>query len=87
MKNRSYSASPRFATKPLVRLMAQCLGTGLAMASLGVAAQTATKSLQEVVVTDQAAAIGGLQKTYSGGQLARGGDLGILGRTDLMDVP
>ena len=87
MKNRSYSASPRFVTKPLVRLMAQCLGTGLAMASLGVAAQTATKSLQEVVVTDQAAAIGGLQKTYSGGQLARGGDLGILGRTDLMDVP
>ncbi|MET1115169.1 MAG: TonB-dependent siderophore receptor, partial [Comamonas sp.] len=32
-------------------------------------------------------AIGGLQKTYSGGQLARGGDLGILGRTDLMNVP
>lgn len=87
MKNRSYSDSRRFAAKPLARLMAQCLGTGLAMASLGVAAQTATKSLQEVVVTDQAAAIGGLQKTYAGGQLARGGDLGILGRTDLMDVP
>ncbi|KQR50370.1 TonB-dependent receptor [Acidovorax sp. Leaf160] len=38
-------------------------------------------------VTDQAEAIGGLQKTYSGGQLARGGDLGLLGRVDLMDVP
>lgn len=87
MKNRSYSVSRRFATQPLVRLMAQCLGTGLAMASMGAAAQNADKSLQEVVVSDQAAAIGGLQKTYSGGQLARGGDLGILGRTDLMDVP
>ncbi len=87
MKNRSYSVSRRFAPQPLVRLMAQCLGTGLAMASMGAAAQTADKSLQEVVVSDQAAAIGGLQKTYSGGQLARGGDLGILGRTDLMDVP
>lgn len=87
MKNRSYSDSRRLALQPLVRLMAQCLGTGLAMVSMGAAAQTADKSLQEVVVSDQAAAIGGLQKTYSGGQLARGGDLGILGRTDLMDVP
>jgi len=87
MKNRSYSDSRRLALQPLVRLMAQCLGIGLAMASMGAAAQTADKSLQEVVVSDQAAAIGGLQKTYSGGQLARGGDLGILGRTDLMDVP
>ncbi|QKV55557.1 TonB-dependent receptor [Comamonas antarctica] len=87
MKNRSYCASPRFAAKPLARLMAQCLGTGLALASLGAAAQSADKALQEVVVSDQAAAIGGLQKTYSGGQLARGGDLGILGRTDLMNVP
>jgi len=85
MNPRSSCAPARFVTKPLVRLLGQCLGTGLAMASLGVAAQTA--ALQEVVVSDQAAAIGGLQKTYSGGQLARGGDLGILGRTDLMNVP
>lgn len=38
-------------------------------------------------MSEQAEAIGNLQKTYSGGQLARGGDLGILGRTDLMNVP
>ncbi|WP_407715961.1 TonB-dependent receptor [Comamonas testosteroni] len=70
-------------------LLGQCLGTGMAVASFGVAAQTASgdAALQEVVVADQAEAIGGLQKTYSGGQLARGGDLGILGRTDLMNVP
>lgn len=38
-------------------------------------------------MSDQAEAIGGLQKTYSGGQFARGGNLGILGITDLMNVP
>lgn len=74
----------RFALHPLARTLRHCLGAGLAMAVAGVCAQTA---LKEVVVSDQAEAIGGLQKTYSGGQLARGGDLGILGRTDMMDVP
>nr|WP_286197784.1 TonB-dependent siderophore receptor [Variovorax boronicumulans] len=38
-------------------------------------------------MSEQAEAIGNLQKTYSGGQLARGGSLGILGTTDLMNVP
>lgn len=38
-------------------------------------------------MSDQAEAIGGLQKTYSGGQFARGGSLGLLGNTDLMNVP
>ncbi|WP_233584622.1 TonB-dependent receptor [Aquabacterium soli] len=66
------------------------MGASFAFAAFGAVAQTATqtKQLQDVKVTAQAdAAIGGLQKTYSGGQLARGGDLGILGRTDLLDVP
>ena len=75
---------------PLTRLNA-LLGTGFALAAAGALAQTKTQTteLQEINVTAQAeaAAIGGLQKTYSGGQLARGGDLGILGRTDLMNVP
>ncbi len=59
------------------------------MAAVGIAAQTPPKDakLGEVTVTDQTEAIGNLQKTYSGGQLARGGDLGILGRTDMMNVP
>lgn len=75
---------------PLTRLNA-LLGAGFALAAAGAVAQTKmqTTQLEEVKVTAQAeaAAIGGLQKTYSGGQLARGGDLGILGRTDLMNVP
>lgn len=78
-------------------LIQHCLGISFAVAAAGVAAQTAptttpsttpaTTTLGQVEVIGQAEAIGGLQKTYSGGQLARGGDLGILGRTDLMDVP
>lgn len=81
-------AQPRFAPTPLAPLVRQCLGAGLLIAAASAGAQTASKSaLDEVVVSDQAEAIGGLQKTYSGGQLARGGDLGLLGRVDLMNVP
>ncbi|MGJ7610384.1 MULTISPECIES: TonB-dependent receptor [unclassified Variovorax] len=79
----------RFTPTPLAHLLRQCLGASLILAAAGAAAQTATTAteLKEVVVTDQAEAIGGLQKTYSGGQFARGGSLGILGITDLMNVP
>lgn len=79
----------RFAPASLAVLIRQCLGTGLAVVAVGAAAQTSSpkSTLGQVEVTGQSEAIGGLQKTYSGGQFARGGDLGILGRTDLMDVP
>ena len=78
-----------FTPTELSRGLRLCLGACLAIAAVGAVAQTSTTTNQlgDVTVTDQAAAIGGLQKTYSGGQLARGGDLGILGRTDLMNVP
>ena len=74
------------APSPLVPLLRHLIGAGALLAATGVAAQT-NKSLSEVTVTDQAEAIGGLQKTYSGGQFARGGSLGILGITDLMNIP
>ncbi|QEI04879.1 TonB-dependent siderophore receptor [Pigmentiphaga aceris] len=78
----------RFALTSLTSLIRQCLGAGLAVVAVGATAQTTPpKALGEVEVSGQSEAIGGLQKTYSGGQFARGGDLGILGRTDLMDVP
>lgn len=65
------------------------MGAGLALTAASVGAQTAQREAQlgNVTITDQAEAIGNLQKTYSGGQFARGGDLGVLGRTDLMNVP
>lgn len=88
--------APRFALTPLAGIARQLLGTGLALAAAGAAAQAtapaapaagASATLGQVTVNEQAEAIGNLQKTYSGGQFARGGDLGILGRTDLMNVP
>lgn len=88
MNRHASHAHPNFQFSALARLTRQCLGASLAIAAASVAAQTTNKTvLDEVVVSDQAEAIGGLQKTYSGGQFARGGDLGILGKTDLMNVP
>lgn len=83
--DRSSRVPKRFAPTPLAR----CIGASLAFAAVGAMAQTATGNtqLKEVTVSEQAEAIGNLQKTYSGGQLARGGSLGILGTTDLMNVP
>jgi iron complex outermembrane receptor protein len=78
---------PRFALDSLASLIRQCLGAGLAIVAVGASAQTAPKAMGQVDVSGEAEIIGGLQKTYSGGQFARGGDLGILGRTDMMDVP
>jgi iron complex outermembrane receptor protein len=83
--DRSSRIPKRLAPTPLAR----CIGASLAFAAVGAMAQTATGNtqLKEVTVSEQAEAIGNLQKTYSGGQLARGGSLGILGTTDLMNVP
>lgn len=83
----SSRAEFRFTPTSLARLLRHSLGACLVLAAAGAGAQTTDSQLKEVVVTDQAEAIGGLQKTYSGGQFARGGSLGILGITDLMNVP
>jgi iron complex outermembrane receptor protein len=76
---------------PTARLVRHAVGIGVLAAISAAHAQDAEPparaTLQEVQVSGQAEAIGGLQKKYSGGQLARGGDLGILGRTDMLDVP
>ncbi|PZP99168.1 MAG: TonB-dependent siderophore receptor [Variovorax paradoxus] len=89
LSDRSSRNAHRFAPTPLARLMRQCIGASVAIAAGGALAQATatTAQLKEVTVSEQAEAIGNLQKTYSGGQLARGGSLGILGTTDLMNVP
>ncbi|MGE0798966.1 MAG: TonB-dependent receptor [Lautropia sp.] len=79
-----------FPLAPLNAVLRPLLSAGLAAAAAGALAQTAeppARQMGVITVTEQQEAIGGLQKTYSGGQFARGGDLGILGRTDLMNVP
>lgn len=79
--------TPSFALRPLVALLQPWLGAGLALAAGGVLAQTAATeaTLKEVKVVEQAE--GGLQQPYAGGQLARGGSLGVLGTADVMDTP
>ncbi|MFT3721845.1 TonB-dependent receptor [Pseudorhodoferax sp.] len=89
MSVHTHRDEPHFPYAPLTRLIRHGLSAGLAIAAAGASAQAVSTDakLNEVTVSDQAESIGGLQKTYSGGQFARGGDLGILGRTDLMNVP
>jgi len=71
-------------------LVLQTMGVGALLAATGVSAQTATTTatpaaaLQEVTVTGEAT---GLKPAYAGGQVARGGGLGLLGTADAMDVP
>lgn len=49
---------------------------------------TAAQPIQTVVVTASAdASAQGLPKDYAGGQVARGGRLGLLGNVDIMDTP
>ena len=83
-------ASPAlFVRTPVAAIARQLVGFGVLIAAATAGAQTVDTRirLSDVDVAEQAEAIGGLQKTYSGGQLARGGDLGLLGRTDLLNVP
>lgn len=89
----------RFRLSPFAQVARQLLGVGLTLAAAGAAAQAtspqqttpqaapASRTLAPVTVYSSPESIGGLQKTYSGGQLARGGNLGLLGVTDLMNVP
>lgn len=86
------SPDPRVARRrarltPLATSMRFALG-GLAVASLPAQAQDAEKTLDTVVVQASADASGaGLSKPYAGGQVARGGRVGLLGTRDVMDTP
>ncbi|MEV4777512.1 TonB-dependent receptor [Burkholderia sp. LMU1-1-1.1] len=54
----------------------------------GAAADVAEGKIQTVVVSASAdASADGLTKDYAGGQVARGGRLGLLGNVDMMDTP
>ena len=74
------SAAAQFPLAPLA---------GLVLAALagGAVAQTADNAptLQKITVTGKAEST--LKPAYAGGQIARGGSLGLLGQQDTMDVP
>ena len=81
--------SPRFPARltPLAAAVHLALG-GLAAASSTAQAQGTEKTLDAVVVQASADASGaGLTKPYAGGQVARGGRVGLLGNQDVMDTP
>ncbi|KJK13724.1 energy transducer TonB [Burkholderiaceae bacterium 16] len=70
-----------------------CLALGASMAPLAVraqsqaAAQDTTATLPAVTVTAATEAPGELPPAYAGGQVARGGRLGLLGNKGVMDTP
>lgn len=58
------------------------------LTSLPSLAQTTDDAVQSVVVSASAdASAAGLSKTYGGGQVAKGGRVGLLGTMDVMDTP
>jgi len=78
--------SPRFSLTPLA-FAAALLAAGHASAQT-TAPDTTEQPIQTVVVTASAdASAQGLPKDYAGGQVARGGRLGLLGNVDIMDAP
>jgi iron complex outermembrane receptor protein len=59
-----------------------------AMLLAGAAHAQQTPEMQTVVISASAdASAEGLSKAYAGGQVARGGRLGVLGNVDMMDTP
>ena len=69
-------------------LMAGAAGAQGQTAAGGAAADVAEGKIQTVVISASAdASADGLTKDYAGGQVARGGRLGLLGNVDMMDTP
>lgn len=75
-KNRS------FTIKPIVALATLSLYGAVAQAE----EKAAAESLPEVSVNAKAP-LGALPGTYAGGQVAKGGRIGVLGNQNIMDVP
>ena len=72
----------RFARTPLA------LAAGLLVAGTALAQSTTSEPMSTVVVSASAdASAQGLPSVYAGGQVARGGRLGLLGNVDIMDTP
>lgn len=89
------SASNSFRLLPIAaaaRVLAGCLilaaGLDIAAAEPDTSAKDKEKTLEAVEVTASAdASAEGLTKPYAGGQVARGGRVGLLGNQDVMDTP
>ena len=79
--------SPDLKLSPLA-LAAMLLASAAAQAQNTPATENADAKLPTVVVSASAdASADGLTKAYAGGQVARGGRLGLLGNVDMMETP
>jgi iron complex outermembrane receptor protein len=64
------------------------IAVGALLLAASASAQTTDENIATVVVTASAdASAQGLPSAYAGGQVARGGRLGLLGNVDIMDAP
>lgn len=81
-------ASAPFALSPLAALCAQWFGASVLVVASGSAAAQATEATATLPeVTVNAKAEPALKAPYAGGQVARGGSLGLLGAKDTLDTP
>jgi len=73
---------------PFPRIILTPIAFGALLFAASASAQTADDGIATVVVTASAdASAQGLPSAYAGGQVARGGRLGLLGNVDIMDAP
>ena len=80
--------SSRFRRSPIAIAAFLVAGGAFAQQSADTAVSTPEQTLGTIVVNASAdASAEGLSKPYAGGQVARGGRIGILGTQDNMDVP
>ncbi|OIN47263.1 TonB-dependent receptor [Pseudomonas azotoformans] len=77
-------ARTRFAVPYRPTLLALCCSLSL---SAHASQETGTLELGATTISADAPAPGALPPVYAGGQVARGGQLGVLGNQDIMDVP
>ncbi|WP_449405905.1 hypothetical protein [Massilia phosphatilytica] len=73
---------------PFHRTALTPIAVGALLLAASASAQTTGDGIATVVVTASAdASAQGLPSAYAGGQVARGGRLGLLGNVDIMDAP
>jgi iron complex outermembrane receptor protein len=91
MKKHTALSTPLFLTPIACGALLLASGTALAQAAAQTDAQTADGNqpkVATVVVSASAdASAQGLPSAYAGGQVARGGRIGLLGNVDIMDTP
>ena len=78
---------PPFRLTSIAGALLGILGASLCSATFAEQAAGNTLTLDSTAISADELAQSTLPPVYSGGQVARGGELGVLGNQDIMDVP